>query len=61
MKVSGRVACPTKSGRVRLWAGICVQRVSTFRSALVSVGVPERGLNTLADLRVAAVEASGLV
>jgi hypothetical protein len=33
MKVSGRVVCPTASGQVRLWAGICVQRVSTMRSA----------------------------
>jgi hypothetical protein len=36
MKVRGRVVCPTKSGRVRLWATICVQRVSTFRSVSAS-------------------------
>jgi hypothetical protein len=48
MKVSGRVVCPTKSGRVRLWAGICALFVPALRRG-VGAGVPERRLDTAAD------------
>jgi hypothetical protein len=48
MKVRGRVVCPTKSGQVRLWAGICALFVPALRQG-VGVGVPERGLDAPAD------------
>jgi hypothetical protein len=59
MKAAGRVVCPTGSGQVRLWAGICALFVPALRPG-VSIGVPERRLDALADQRVAAVEALGV-
>jgi hypothetical protein len=41
MRVGGRVVCPAKSSRVRLWASICALFVPAFRRG-VGAGVPER-------------------
>ena len=41
MKVSSRFVCPTGSGQVWLWAGICALFVPPLRRG-VGAGVPER-------------------
>jgi hypothetical protein len=48
--------CPTASGQVRLWAGICALFVSAFRSG-VDVGMSERRLDAPTDQRISTVEA----
>jgi hypothetical protein len=56
MKVAGRVVCPTASGRVRLWAGICALFVPALRRG-VGAGMSERRLDTPTDQRISTVEA----
>jgi hypothetical protein len=56
MKVSGRLGCPTGSGQVRLWAGICALLVAALRRG-VGAGVPERRLDTAADQPVVVTRA----
>jgi len=59
MKVRGRVLCPTRSGQVRLWAGLCALFVPALPPG-VGVGVSERRLDAPTDQRVTTIEALGV-